>query len=174
MHTGAQSRAARRRVGAEVAGEPRDGVEDLREAASRRRAAYLVHRPGFARVVDSSLSSCFLLRRLLLLLLLLPACFCLLLPREPQCIRQLALLPFWGYRLLPARDRLDTDARGAATAHPRHFVTSHARTVIVDRDTGLALRPVQKKEVFLFFSKKYYICIMGDGDKVYTVESTVS
>lgn len=53
------------------------------------------------------------------------------------------LLPSSDYRVLPARDRLDTDAREARAAHPRHFVTSHACTVIVNRDIGLglALRP---------------------------------
>lgn len=46
LHARTQPRAARRRVGAEVTGEPRDRIENLREAASRRRAAYLVHRPS--------------------------------------------------------------------------------------------------------------------------------
>lgn len=36
LHARAQPRAARRRVGAEVAGEPRDRIENLRETASRR------------------------------------------------------------------------------------------------------------------------------------------
>lgn len=74
------------------------------------------------------------------------------------------LLPFWDYRFLPARNRLDTDARGAGAAHPRHLVTSHARTVIVDRDTGLALRPAKKK-VFFFF-EKHYMDMGVRGDKV--------
>jgi len=56
------------------------------------------------------------------------------------------MLPsFSGYHVLPARDRLDTDARGAKAAHPRHFVTSHARTVIVDSDISLGLtRPKRR------------------------------
>lgn len=57
------------------------------------------------------------------------------------------LPPSSDYRVLPAKDRLDTDARGARTAHPRHFVTLHARMVIVEYDIGLelALRPRKKR-----------------------------
>lgn len=132
----AQPRAARRRAGAEVAGQPGDRVENLRKAASRRRAAYLVHRS----------SDVFFCTSTPLLRHFLPAAyFCFLSLRGPRCIGQFALvfLPFSNY--LPARDRLGIDARGAGVAHPRHFVTSHARTVIVDRDFGLelALRSVK-------------------------------
>lgn len=96
-------------------------------------------------------------RRLLLRRLFLPACFYFL-SKDPRCIWRsaLVLLPFSGYRVLPARDRLDIDARDTKAVHPRHFVTSHARTVIVDRDIGLelALRSVEKEIFFLL--EKYY------------------
>jgi len=45
VHACTEPWAARRRAGAKVAGEPRDRVENLRETARRRRAAYLIHRP---------------------------------------------------------------------------------------------------------------------------------
>lgn len=102
-------------------------------------------------------------RRLLLRRLFLPACFYFL-SKGPRCIWRFALvfLPFSGYRVLP-RDRLDIDAHGTKAVHPRHFVTSHARTIIVGRDIGLelALRSV-KKEIFFFLFRE----ILWDPDDI--------